>query len=453
MPTTDCNQASFGFHPALPIAVSADAPRTSSDGGLLLLRQADERIGVARWFAEHLSDERAPDRVEHSRIEQVRQRVYQIAMGYEDCNDADHLRHDPLLQTVCDRLPDDRDGLSSQPTLSRFENAVRGGQIRALQRQLEASYVDELPPDTTLVVLDIDSTDDETHGKQQLTFFHGFYDQHMYHPLLVFDGLSGQLVSVLLRPGNAHAAKSARSMLVRIIRRIKARLPNAQVVVRGDSGFAMPALLDALERLDRELGDVDYVIGMAKNPRLLAQAEPAMRNAETTFEATGRHVRHFDSFSYAAQTWTRERHIVAKAEHHDKGRNPRFVVTTLTGFEPRLLYDVAYCARGQCENMIKDLKNALQADRLSCCRFAANAFRLLLHAAAYRLMHALRTAAQRVSPSVAAMQFDTLRLRVLKVAALVRRSARRIAVQLPAVFPQAAAFFGIALALAPAAPS
>jgi hypothetical protein len=453
MPMTDSiSQVALSFHSHLPVTVRFDAPQTSSDGGLLLLRQLDDRLGISRSLAAHMTDGRDPARIRHDRTEQLRQRVYQIAMGYEDCNDADRLRHDPVLKTACDQVPQGQ-ALSSQPTLSRFENAITARSFKAMLDAFEQSYVDSLPLCTRQLVLDIDPTDDETHGQQQLTFFHGFYDQHMYHPLLVFDG-DGQLVTVLLRPGNAHAARSAKIVLGRLIRRIKARLPQVQITVRADSGFCVPRVLELLERLDRELGDIDYVIGIAKNPRLLALTQPMIDEAHRQFDESGKHVRHFASVRYAAQTWTRARHVVVKAEHHVKGANPRFVVTTFDEFAPQLIYDVAYCKRGQCENFIKDLKNALASDRLSCSRYLANCFRLLLHAAAYRLMHGLRLAVRAKAPSLATAQFDTLRLRLLKVAAYVVQSVRRILVRLPHAFPLADAFRAIALALLPApAPS
>ena len=448
---TDCSvSVELGFHPERPLHVTFDAPRISSDGGVLLLRQADERLGLSRWFSDCLVDTRDPARVEHSRLEQVRQRVFQIAMGYEDCNDADRLRHDPLLTAACDRHVADQKGLSSQPTLSRFEHSVTGGALNKLMRAFERTYVDELAADTTVVVLDIDTTDDPTHGAQQLTFFHGFYDQHMYHPLLVFDGQTGQLVSALLRPGNAHACRSAWALLSRLIRTIKTRFPKAQVVVRGDSGFAMPHLMAKLEALNAELGDLDYLFGIAKNPVLLALATPAIEHAREIHVQTGAHVRHFSQLSYAAKTWPHPRHVIVKAEHGHKGSNPRFVVTTLTEFPPRLLYDLGYCARGQAENYIKDFKNALSADRLSCTRFVANAFRLLLHAAAYRLLFAVRNAAAHVDEQLGALQFDTLRLRLLKVAAHVTTSARRIWIRISQAFPLADAFGRVAHMLAPA---
>lgn len=432
---TECNaQQTLDFHPRLPVRVDFEAPRISSDGGALLLRQVDDRLGLTAGFAACLPDDRDPGRVEHPRQEQSRQRIYQISLGYADCNDSDALRSDPVLKTTCDRKPDDAVGLSSQPTLSRFENAPDGASLRQLIDWLEDSYVASLPPETQQVVLDIDATDDETHGGQQLSFFHGYYDHHMYHPLLVFDGDEGQLISVLLRPGNTHASRGAKGLLRRLIRKLKQRLPTVQIVVRGDSGFAMPALLDELESLDRQLGDIDYLFGIAKNPVLRRLAESTMEQAAALYARTGETRQRFTDFPYAAGRWMRPRRILAKAEYSAFGPNPRFLVTSLEGFDAETLYR-AYCQRGQCENWIKDFKNALQADRLSCSSFAANFFRLLLHAAAYRLLHALRSAVADISPELGRAQFDTLRLRLLKVAALVRQSVRRIWIRLPRAFP------------------
>ena len=260
-------QLTFDFYRDLPVVTTFDAPETSSDGGLLLLRSVDDCIGLSRWFAHCVPDKRNKKFVQHHRIEQVRQRVYQIALGYEDCNDATSLRADPLFKTVCERAPDDEQGLSSQPTLSRLENAVDMRAVCTLLLAFERTYVESLPADTTLVILDIDSTDDETHGHQQLSFFHGYYDHYMYHHLLVFDG-EGRLVTVLLRPGNTHASRGAAPLVARVIRAIKTRFPQAQIVVRGDSGFCVPRFIETIEALDRELGEVYYIFGCAKNPVL-----------------------------------------------------------------------------------------------------------------------------------------------------------------------------------------
>jgi hypothetical protein len=446
---TQCiTQLTLGFFDQRPVVIDFDAPEISSDGGFLLLRQVDDKLGVSASFAASISDRRDRSRVIHDLQEQCRQRMYGIGMGYEDCNDAERLRHDPLLKTTCDRLPDDVCGLSSQPTLSRFENSVDWPTLRRLMRWFEESYVASLPEDTTEVILDIDSTDDETHGAQQLSFFHGYYDQYMYHPLLVFDGQSGQLITSRLRPGKAHASRGAAGVLVRLIRRIKKRFPDAHILVRGDSGFCVPKVLRVLERLDRDLGWVDYLFGISRNPVLERLVGPALDMAEEMYRLSGRKVRHFTEFEYAAKSWHRKRLVIAKAERTSLGRNPRFVVTSLRPFPPELIYN-AYCQRGQCENNIKDLKNALQADRLSCSSFTANFFRLLLHSGAYRLMHELRYQASLHSAKLGCAQFDTLRLRMLKVGALVKQSFRRIHIRLPRAFPFATIFRTIAAGLDP----
>jgi len=440
------SQLSLEFHPTLPITVAFDAPQISSDGGLLLVRQIDDQLELSKRLAALLPDERDPSKVRHGRREQVRQRLCQIALGYADGNDADRLRHDPLLKSVCDRTPQ-AEGLSSQLTLSRLENAVDARALRAILWEVEERYVSSFTRSPEVISLDIDSTDDPTHGQQQLSFFQGYYDQYMYHPLLIFDGESGQLVSAVLRPGKVHAARGAMGVLGRIIRRLKQRFPQVQIVVRGDSAFAVPRLLRRLDTLDQELGGIAYVLGVAQNAVLLRQGAAALAEARARFGMTRQPVQHFDAFSYAAESWSQARHVVMKAEITAQGENPRFVVTSLTEVAPALLYR-AYCERGQCENYIKDFKNALQADRLSCHTFAANFFRLLEHALAYVLLHGLRTQVAPLAARLGRAQFDTLRLQLLKVAALVSHSTRRVLVRLPTAFPLAALFRRLALTLA-----
>lgn len=449
---TQCTaQTTFDFLPRHPVVVRADAPEISSDSGVLLLRQIDEDLGLTRDLSAVLPDPRRQDRVVHSRHEQFRQRVFQIALGYEDCNDADRLRHDPLLKVACDRKPQEATGLSSQPTLSRFETTSPGSAVGRMVRTLERQWLESLSVEQSVVILDIDSTDDPTHGQQQLSFFHGFYDQYMFHPLLVFDG-DGQLVTAVLRPGNQHASRGARGLLRRLIRKIRRRCPNAAIVVRADSGFAVPRVLRELEQLDEQLGGVDFLMGIARNAVLERLLEPLLQQAIAS--QLGREkIRRFQNLDYAAGSWKRSRRVIGKAEVTSQGPNPRFVMTSIEGFDPEDLYR-AYCERGQAENYIKDLKRALRADRLSCHRFTANFLRLLLHAAAYRLLFALRRALGKVKPSWATIQFDTLRLRLLKVAGLVRQSVRRIVVQLPASFPFAEIFHATASEIAaPRAPS
>ena len=298
-----------------------------------------------------------------------------------------------------------------------------------------------------VIVLAIDSTDDPTHGHQQLSFFPGYYDHHRYHPLLIVDGESGQVVRAVLRPGNVHAARGAMGIRRRILRRLKPRFPHVPIVVRGDSAFAVPRLLRLLEEQERELGGIAYVCGRAQNAVLLRAGAAALTEARARFQASKQTVQHFDAFAYAAETWSQGRHVVMKAEVSEQGANPRVVVTSLPEFAPALLSQ-AYCERGQCENFIKDFKNALQADRLSCSTFAANFFRLLEHATAYVLFHALRTQVAPLAPQLGRAQSDTLRLQLLKVAALVSQSTRRVLVRLPFAFPLARLFRQFAPALA-----
>jgi hypothetical protein len=422
-------QLTLEFHPTLPVTVAFDVPQVSSDGGVLLLRQTDARLGLSEWFARLLPDNRDPAKVKHDRRERVRQRLYQIALGYEDCNDAGRLRHDPVLKSACDRTPADA-GLSSQPTLSRLETAVDPRTLRALLLRLEEHYVKSFAAPPEVIILDVDTMDDPTHGQQQLSAFHGYYDHSMYHRVMIFDGESGQLVSAVLRPGTAHAARGVMGVLRRVIQALKRRFPGAQIVVRGDAGFAVPRVLGLLEVLDRELGGIAYLFGLAQNPVLLRKGAAARAVAQEQFTATRHPVQHFAAFGYAAESWPHERQVVMKAEVNAHGENPRFVVTSLTEFAPEVLYH-GYCGWRQCENCIKDFKNALAADRLSCHTFAANFFRLLEHRAAYVLLHALRTALAPHAPALGRAQFDTLRLRLLKVAALVTRSTRRLLVVCP----------------------
>ena len=450
-PNPECiPQLTLTFHPDLPIVVRFDAPEISSDAGVLLQRQVDDALGLTAGFAACLPDDRDPQRVVHDRREQSRQRIYQIAQGYEDCNDADRLRHDPLLKSACDQVPED-DGLSSQPTLSRFENAFDWRTLGRLVQWFETSYLEVLPSETDVVILDIDATDDETHGRQQLSFFHGYYDHYMYHPLLVYDGLSGNLVTALLRPGNHHANRNALGTLRRVIRKIRKRLPTASIVVRGDSAFCSPKILKGLEKLNRKYGDIDYLFGIAKNSRLGRKLEPLMEKVRLRQVGSQKETQ-FTHFAYAARSWDRERWVIGKAEVNRLGDNPRYLITSIRGFEPEMLYR-AYCERGRCELWIKDFKNALSADRLSCSRFLANSFRLLLHAAAYRLMHAMRENVRPLSDTLGRSQFDTLRLKILRVAAQVTQTKRRILVRLPRAFPDAEVFGQLATRLAQVPPA
>lgn len=448
-PKTECTpQLILPFRGNLPVHITFDAPEISMNAGALILHQVEEKRQIVAQLAACLPDDRDPKRVQHSRGEQLMQRIIQIALGFEDCNDAKRLREDPILKTVCDRQPKDP-GLSSQPTLSRFENAPDRRHLARFIKKFEDAYISALPRDEDVVILDIDGTDDQTHGQQEFSFFHAYYDHYMFHPLLVYDGTSGQLITALLRPGNRHVSKNATGTLRRLIKKIRKRCPQAAIVVRGDSGFCTPKLLKSLERLKRQLGHVDYLVGIAQNSRLKRYLEPltaALRDRQigSTKEVA------LTLFDYRAGSWPHSRLVIGKAEFSAMGSNPRFVLTSIQGFDAETLYR-AYCERGQCENWIKDLKNALSADRLSCSRYTANFFRLLLHATAYRLMHALRQYVAPICRRLGRAQFDTLRLVLLRVAATVQQTSRRIHVRLPYAYPDAPIFHQLAASLIPPA--
>jgi hypothetical protein len=279
-----------------------------------------------------------------------------------------------------------------------------------------------------------------------LSFFNAHYDSYIYFPLLVFDG-EGRLAGMRLRPGNAGNSRYAAPLMVRLVGKLKARFPRARILVRADGGFCTPRFLDAIEQLDAELTDVRYVVGLPHNSRLIGLAHAPMQEAAHEALATGQTTRRFAAFRYATRSWAQERRVVVKAEHLGDKANPRFVVTTVDEPDPRTVYEKVYCPRGKAENAIKDFKRALSGDRLSCTTYVANAFRLALHAIAYRLLDALRGVVLQVAPGLGRRQFDTLRLLLLKVAALVGQSVRRFTFQLPAAFPMASVFVAVARTL------
>jgi hypothetical protein len=411
-----------------PVTARFDADHVTSDGGLPWLAAADAALGLCDGLARCLVDwRRGP--VRHSLATLVRQRVFQIACGYEDQDDADTLRSDPLLKLVCGRHPDADPDLASQPTFSRLENAVDRHTIRALALALLEIYLRERerlgPP--RRVLLDFDGTDDPAHGEQEGVAYHGYYRQHMYHPLLVFDGDTGQLITAVLRPGNCHASRFVLLVLRHLVPRLRARWPGVAVELRADSGFATPKLYAYCEA--QGLTDT---IGLIPNAALEPLAVPLLAEAQRQSQAQdGAKVRLAGETTYQAGSWDRPRRVVFKAEVLAKGPNTRFVVTSRAD-EPLALYDW-YVDRGEPENWIKDLKNALQADRLSCHKFWANAFRLLLHAAAYWLMDTLR---RWLAPTEAGhYQFDTLRLRLLKIGGRVLLRARGVRLALAAGHP------------------
>jgi hypothetical protein len=432
------------------VKVAFDGGLLSSDGGVLLLREAERKLGLAARLAGCLRDRRDPARIEHRLADMLRFRMFAIAAGYEDGDDCDALRGDPIFKMAAGRAPASGAPLCSQPTLSRLENAPSR---TALGRML-AAMVDLFcarwgrVPDS--IVLDLDDTWDEAHGRQQLSLFNAHYDGYGFLPIHIFEARSGLPVAAILRPGKTPSGAELRTIVKSVIRRIRKNWPRVAILVRGDSHYGRPEVLDWCED-----NGVSYVFGLAGNEALRALAAPlaedaAVRRALRLANGAGGKVRRYASFAYAAKSWRCRRRVVARIEASSQGCDTRFVVTDLAA-RPKRLYERLYCARGQMENLIKAHKTHLASDRTSCHSAAANQFRLILHSAAYWLLHTLRAATRRRSLWRTA-QFDTIRLRLLKLAARVVEKATCIKVAFPCACPDKAVFAHLARAFAPQGP-
>lgn len=437
---TECLTGQLEF-PSLvdkPVVVEFTAPEASSDGGLVLLREVDRELGVTRRMARCLDDGREPGKVQHEIESLVLQRVLQIAAGYEDCNDADRLRGDPILKLCCGRRPEEGD-LASQPTLSRFENAVGWGELRALRDALVRVFISQQADPPKQVVIDLDSTDDEVHGHQQLRLFNGYYGEYCYLPLIVTaqaDGGAHWPLFAWLRPALHGDRFQAATLLLWVIRKLRKAWPNTRLIVHTDSGFAGPNLCRLCE--DER---VEYVIGLARNPRLQGEVEELMAAAhELHCPSSGLPTQLFTEFHYQADSWRRVRRVVGKAEITPEGENRRFVVHNLRESVPRQVYQ-SFAQRGDMENRIKELKLAIKVDRTSCHRFLANAFRVMLYVAAYVLWVALRE--RLAGTELAQAQVFTLRERLVKVASFVTESVRRVLIRCPEAYPWPKLWFQI----------
>jgi hypothetical protein len=430
---TDCNRDTLDFASIGPKAVLADfnGGRLTTDAGALLLREIGQKLGLFDALDRVIPDPRWLPIVVHDQKAMLAQRIVAIALGYEDLNDHQTLRSDPALQLAAGKDPDPALPLASPPTLCRLENRVdRKALVKiaeVLVDQFLASHLD--PPEH--LILDFDATDDLIHGKQERSFFHGYYDHHCFLPLYVFCG--DELLTAYLRPSDIDAAKHGRAVLKLLVRKLRAAWPEVKITIRGDSGFCRWRLMRWCDS-----HGIGYVLGLAKNKVLERAARDEIERAERQFRRTGQPHRVFGSFSYAAGSWDRPRRVIAKAEHTAQGPNPRFVVVNVPG-DPQELYEDVYCQRGEMENRIKEQQLGLFADRMSCHRFLANQFRLLLSSAAYVLVQALRRTAL-AGTELARAQVGTIRLKLFKVAARVVVSVRRVVFHLASSYPYQAVF-------------
>ncbi len=446
---TDCTTEPLLFSSLKRQRIQADfcGGRLTSDGGALLLREADRSLGLIDAINACIDDLRNPFFIAHSQRTLLAQRIFGIALGYEDLNDHQSLREDPLFQVLSERgiradLP-----LASPSTLCRLENRVSRQALGKIAEVLVETFIRSQTTAPEELILDFDPTNDPVHGNQEMRFFHGYYDQYCFLPLYVFCG--SQLLVAYLRPANIDGAKHSRAILKLLVRRFRRQWPNVRIIFRGDSGFARWKLMRWCDR-----HDVGYIIGLARNAVLERWARPWTEVSAVQFARTNQKQRLFGEFAYGAETWDRERRVIVKAEHLDQGPNSRFVVTNLAG-EPQPLYDEVYCQRGDAENRIKEQQLGLFADRTSCHDFVANQLRVLLSAAAYILLDHLRRHAL-AGTELAQAQVDTIRLKLLKIGARVVCSVRRVVIHLAEGYPLKDLFLRILShlrALAPLSPA
>ncbi len=451
---TECTQKSFPFHSLgrRKVTGSFDGGHITSDGGGLLLRETERIVGVIRQFSGCFTDHRDPERIEHTVEELVGQRIYGLAHGYEDLNDHDELRHDPLMAVLVgkndptgqsrEECRDRGKALAGKSTLNRLELTPadasaknRYKKIVIHEKAIEEFFVDLFIQShrraPTRIVLDVDATDDPLHGNQEGRFFHGYYMNYCYLPLYIFCGEF--LLCAKLRPSNIDASDGTLEELERIVEQIRTRWPKTQIVIRGDSGFCREPLMRWCE--DQE--NVDFVLGLAKNDRLTRHISKQLKSAKAKYHKTGRAARVYKNFRYRTlKSWSRSRRVVGKAEHLAKGSNPRFVVTSIpvTDIDAATLYEDEYCSRGDMENRIKEQQLHLFADRTSTARMRSNQIRLWFSSAAYALVQAFRRLGLK-GTQMAKAQCQTIRLRLFKIGALVRVTVRRVLVSWSESYP------------------
>jgi Transposase DDE domain group 1 len=451
--TTECNQNSFAFHPlgSREVVARFDGGTITSDAGALLLRQTEQATGILKQFAACFTDHRDPDLIEHTVGELIAQRVYGLCLGYEDLNDHDALRHDPLLAVTVgkedptgehrSRPRDKGKALAGKSTLNRLEltparaNAdSRYKKITVDRPAVQNLFVDlfvqskSTPP--SRIELDLDATDDPLHGHQAGRFFHGYYDGYCYLPLYIFSG--DDLLCAKLRPSNIDASAGALKEVQRIVERLRQRWPNVAILLRGDSGFCRESIMAWCEQ-----NQVDYVFGLAKNDRLKAEIGAELAQAQEQWRQTDQPARVFKDFTYQTlDSWSRARRVIAKAEHLDKGANPRFVVTSIPASvtDAQSMYEQVYCARGDMENRIKEQQLCLFADRTSCATMRANELRLWFSSAAYVLMTALQRHGLH-GTELSNAQCDSIRLKLLKIGAQIKVTVRKVWVALAESYP------------------
>ena len=412
------------------IELSFSGDRISSDGGLLLLRELDSQLNLLSSASNCIHDERDQRYIDHSVKELLRQRVFQIAAGYEDCNDCNDLREDMIFKMCAGRLPQSENDLASQPTMSRLENTVTKTDLFRLGKCLADVFISSYSEAPSVIILDCDDTNNDTYGQQELALFNNYYNEHCYMPIHIYEGLSGKLVTTILRPGRRNKQANIARLLQKLISYLRVKWPKTKIIVRGDSHFASQDFMD----WTRIQPNVDFITGLAGNAILHELARVTIESAQREFNKYQKPVKRYHSFMYKAGSWENYQRVIVKVEVNSMGTNIRYIVTSLNDFRARDLYEKGYCARGSMELRIKDHKLYLKSDRSSCTKFTANQFRLFLHSMAYILIHTLQKQVLKGS-EYANATMKTIQLKIIKTAAWVKEMKTKIKIELPQFCP------------------
>lgn len=407
--------------------------KITSDGGSMLVAGAIKKLKLSESIANCLTEKRDSAKIRHSLYELIEQRLMLMVLGYEDCNDSNHLRNDPMIKSALGRLPETGKQLGSQSTLSRFENSVSPRDIVRMRKLLLRQYIDSVRKSgRKKVILDIDTTDDETHGDQECSLFNGYYQETCYSELLVFDGDTGELITAKLRPGNIHTSVNSVAAIHQIVKELRKVSPEIEIIIRGDSGFGIPGMMDYCEN-----NGIYYILGMKSNKRLERKSLKLSRRAKSRYSKLLKPVLYFGHYKYKAEKWPHFRNGFAKVECGPSGLNTRYVITNMEIKSPKAGY-IFYGKRGQMENFIKETKNGMYSDRLSCHRFTANYFRLMITAFAYVVMQEIRK--QLKGTDLEKAESSTIRLKLFKVGGQVIESVRKVWIRFSSSFVNAEIF-------------
>ena len=413
------------------VEISYTGEKVSSDGVALLLKEIDNQINLISGIYSCIEDERDSRYVKHELKELLTQRVLQIACGYEDANDCDSLKDDQIFKICAEKLPQSEASLASQPTMSRLENSISRRELYGIAEFFLDNFIKSYSQEPSIIILDSDDTNDTAHGQQEMIEYNDYYGEYCFMPLHIYEGLSGKLITTILKPGRRSKGANVFSITKRIISHIRKHWKNTQIVLRGDSHFCSPDFMNWKNKQE----NIHFITGLTGNKVLNQLSQITIDSAKRSYQKNNAPVKMYHTFSYKANTWEEEQRVVVKVEVNEKGTNIRYIVTDLWEYRTKQLYEMGYCLRGSMELRIKEHKTYLKSDRTSCHRFEANQFRLFLHSAAYVLIHTLQKEMLKNSEYCNATM-KTIQLKILKVAAYVKEMKTKIKIELPAFFPE-----------------